>query len=86
MSGFTRGKRWAYELTDTKAHYWHRDHERGEADRCWCRQPGSLHALYERVLKPRGFELVTGGASWLGLNGPGLDERSTDVLYAAIHG
>lgn len=83
MSGFTRGQPWTFELTFTKASYWHRVHA---PDPCWCRDPDRLHALAQSVLVPAGFEVVAEHGSWLGLNGPGLDEASTDELWAAISG
>ena len=84
MSGFTTGGRYGerqvFELTSTKAGYWHRYCAR---DGC---QGHELHAIAEAHLLPAGFEVVRDGGAFLALDGPGIADESTDALYAAVSG
>lgn len=81
MSGFQTGG--AYDLTATKAAYWH-----GKRQGCNC---GDLHnplaAIYEKHLEPAGFSQERAQSQFvLRLRGPGISQRRTGPMYEAISG
>lgn len=84
MSGFTKSSRYgttlAFELTATKANYWH-----GACRTGTCRS-GELRDIVETHAVPGGFTVLHDGGAFIALSGPGIAARSTDTLYEAISG
>ena len=74
MSGFV-GKSGAYDLTATKALYWHR--YRTDS----CKTLGDM----VQHLEDGGFKVQDKG-NYLRVTGPGLGEGYTDFLYMALTG
>lgn len=76
MSGFVGGG--AYELTATKAEYWHR------FCRCGRRTPAEI--IRGHVV-PAGFDARPGrGGRFWRITGPGLEDGNTNALYMAVSG
>lgn len=84
MSGFTSARRYGrgqvFELTSTKAAYWHRYCDR---DDC---QGDDIHAIVDAHVIPAGFTVVRDGGNYIALDGPGIAEGATDALYDAVSG
>jgi hypothetical protein len=78
VSGFSRSRPGVFDLTATKADYWHRSQP------CAC---PDLDAIYLEHLEPAGFERHDAPSPYvLRLTGPGLSERNTSALYEAVSG
>lgn len=75
MSGFV-GKTGWYDLTATKALYWHRN----RSDSC-----KSLEDIMYKHVTGEGFR-VEGKGNWARITGPGLVDGWTDLLYLAVSG
>ena len=75
MSGFV-GKTGWYDLTETKALYWHRN----RADSC-----KSLADVVQAHVVDGGFKVQQKG-TWVRITGPGLVDGWTDFLFLAISG
>ena len=75
MSGFV-GKTGWYDLTATKALYWHRYRTDG------CR---SLEDVIHAHVWDEGFTVEEKG-NWVRITGPGLVDGSTELLFSAVSG
>ena len=75
MSGFV-GKTGQYDLTATRALYWHRN----RSDSC-----KSLWDVVEAHVVDGGFTVKRRG-NWARITGPGLVDGWTDFLFQAISG
>lgn len=74
MSGIGLGGH--FELTRTRAKYWHRGRD------CGC---ASLEAIAAQHLGDFAWTAGQGG-NWLDVTGPGLGEGSTSPLFEAVSG
>lgn len=69
-----------FELTYTKAEYWHRGCKRPEC------QGRDLQTIVTAHVVPAGFEVVRDGGNFIALDGPGISAGSTNALFSAVSG
>lgn len=80
MSGFNRA-RGEYDLTPTKASYWHRSRNLTGAG-CGCRHAGDMVLAH---VVPAGFTVVDHGSYW-SVGGLSVAEGWTADLYESLSG
>lgn len=79
MSGFNRGH---FELTATKASYWH-GCRKSNRD---CHHSRGFWEIVDAHAVPAGFTVVTRRSAFVVLSGPGISEGKTRELFAALSG